>query len=174
VGRIQFAYTDSACVVATLDNVCVIIWKGECTMDRSNEWIHASYVLARRLGTPIAVISIITDHAPGPSVNVRAAQSRFLEGLSRTAVAAGATVDGVGFRASFVRAVVAGVVGLARYKCPFKVAATDAEMATWLDARFATLPAGAVRPTARELHTLFADVREQLHGQEDAARSLNR
>jgi hypothetical protein len=168
VERIQFAYADSACVVATLDNVCVAIWKGECTMARSNEWIRASHVIAGRLGTPVAVISIITEHAPSPSFDVRAAQGRFVEDLSRTAVAAGAIVDGTGFRASFVRAVVAGVTGLARYRCPFKVTATDAEMAAWLDSRFATLPAGAVRPTARELRTLFADVREHLHGQQRA------
>jgi hypothetical protein len=165
VGRAQFVYADSACVVATLDNLCVVLWKGECTMSRNDEWIRASRALSVRLGTPIAVITIVTEHAPSPGFQVRDVQGRFLEELSRTAVGAGATVDGTGFRASFVRAVVAGVSGLARYKCPFKVAATDNEMAAWLDARFATLPTGAPRATASELRGFFGDVRAHLDRQ---------
>jgi hypothetical protein len=166
VKRAQFVYADSACVVATIDNLCVGIWKGECTMSRSDEWIRAARALAVRLGTPIAVLSIVTEHAPSPSHQVRDVQGRFLEELSRTAVAAGATVDGTGFRASFVRAVVAGVCAIARYKCPFKVAATDDEMADWFDARFATLPPGAPRASASELREFFADVRAHLAGQQ--------
>lgn len=164
--RAQFVYADPACVVATIDNLCVSIWKGESTMSRSDEWIRASRALAARLGTPIAVLSIVTDHAPSPGHQVRDVQGRFLEELSRTAVAAGVTVDGTGFRASFVRAVVAGVCAIARYKCPFKVAATDHEMAGWLDERFATLPPSAPRATAGELRGFFADVRAHLAGQQ--------
>lgn len=164
--RSQFLYADTACVVATLDNLCVIIWKGECTTPRSEEWIRGARALAERLGTPIAVLSVVTEHAPSPDSQLREAHGRFLEELSQTAVAAGATVDGAGFRASFVRAVIAGVSRLARYKCPFKVAATDEEMATWLDTRFATLPTGAPRATASEIRGFFADIRTHLDGQE--------
>lgn len=163
--RSQFLYADSACVVATLDNLCVIIWKGECTMPRSEEWIQGARALAARLGTPIAALSIVTEHAPSPDSRMREVHGRFLEELSRTAVGAGATVDGTGFRASFVRSVIAGVSRLARYKCPFKVAATDDEMATWLDARFATLPTSAPRATAGELRGFFADIRTHLDRQ---------
>lgn len=164
--RAQFLYADSACVVATLDNLCVVIWKGECTKSRSDEWIRGTRALAARLGTPIAVVSVVTEHAPTPDLQMRDEHGRFLEELSRAAVAAGATVDGTGFRASFVRAVITGINRLARYKCPFRVAATDHEMAAWLDARFATLPTSAPRPTVIELRRFFADIRTHLDKQQ--------
>ena len=134
-------------------------------MSRSEEWRSAAHALAGRLGTPIAVLSIVTENAPTPGHDVRAAQGRYLEEFARGAVGAGAIVDGAGFRASFVRAVVAGVTALARYKCPFRIAATDEEMAAWLGARFATLPASAARPTVSELCSFFAQTRAHLAAQ---------
>ncbi|MFS8068285.1 MAG: hypothetical protein ACMG6S_18165 [Byssovorax sp.] len=157
-------YADDACVIGTLANVCASIWRGECTVARNDEWVRASRDLGRRLGTPIAVISIVTEGAPTPPSAIRTAQGRFLEDLSRTAFAAGVIVDGVGFRAGLVRAVVASVSALARYKCPFRVVATDAEMAQWLQERSASLPSGAVGAVDHELCSLFAALRARLAG----------
>jgi hypothetical protein len=155
-------YADDACVIGTVANVCASIWQGDCSVARNDEWVRASRDLARRLGTPIAVISIVTEGAPTPPGAVRNAQSRFLEDLSRTALAAGVIVDGAGFRAGLVRAVVASVSALARYKCPFRVVATDAEMARWLQERSTSLPSGAVRSVDAELLRFFAALRARL------------
>ena len=51
---------------------------------------------------------------------------------------------------------------LARYKCPFQVVATDAEMARWLQERSKSLPSGAVRAADHELRGLFAALRARL------------
>lgn len=155
-------HADDACVVGTLANVCAVIWQGECTAPRNDEWIRASRDLARRLGTPIVVVSIVTEGAPTPPSSIRSTQGRFLEELSRTALAAGVIVDGAGFRAGLVRAVVASVSALARYKCPFRVVATDAEMARWIQEGSASLPPGAARAVDHELRGLFAALRARL------------
>jgi hypothetical protein len=160
--ELTITYADDACAIGTLANVCAVSWRGECTMARSDEWIRASRDLARRLGTPIAVVSIVAAVAPSPPGDVRAAQGRFLEELSRTALAAGAIVDGAGFRAGLVRAVIASVTTMARYKCPFRVVATDAEMSRWLHERSASLPSGAARATEQELNGFFAALRARV------------
>ena len=162
MGEVTITYADDACVIGTVGNVCTVIWRGESTVARNTEWIRASHDLARRIGTPTAVISIITEGAPTPPGEIRAAQGRFLEELSRTGLAAGVIIDGVGFRASLVRAVVASVTALARYKCPFRVATTDAEMARWLHERCASLPPGAVRADEKGLTSYFATLRARL------------
>lgn len=162
MGELAITYADDACVIGTVGNVCAVIWRGECTAARNNEWVRASHDLARRLGSPIAVTSTITEGAPTPSGEIRTAQGRFLEELSRRALAAGVIIDGVGFRASLVRAVVASVTTLARYKCPFRVATTDAEMARWLHERSASLQPGAVRADEKALISLFATLRARL------------
>jgi hypothetical protein len=155
-------HADDACVVGTLGNVCAVIWRGECTAARNGEWVRAAHDLTRRLGTPIAVISTVTEGAPTPSGDIRTAQGRFLEELSRTALAAGVVIDGVGFRASLVRAVVASVTALARFKCPFRVATNDAEIARWLHERSANLPVGAVRADEKEVLRLLTTMRARL------------
>lgn len=162
MAELSITYADEACAIGTVANVCTAVWRGECTMARSDEWIRSSQNLARRLGTPVAVVSMIMEHAPTPPGNVRDAHSRFLETLSLTALAAGVIVDGAGFRASLVRAVVASVSALARYKCPFRVAASDVEMARWLQERSAALPLGAVRATDHELVSFFAALRARV------------
>lgn len=162
--ELAISYADDACAIGTLAHVCAVIWRGECTVARHDEWVRASRDLARRLGTPIAVLAIVTEGAPAPPSAVRTVQGRFLEDLSRTALAAGVIVDGVGFRAGLVRAVVASVSALARYKCPFRVVATDAEMARWLQERSASLPSGAVRALDHELLSFLAALRARLAG----------
>lgn len=162
MAELTVTHADDACAIGTLANVCASIWRGECTTARNDAWIRSSRDLARRLGTPIVVISIVTETAPTPPGDIRAAQGRFLEDLSRTALAAGVIVDGAGFRASLVRAVTASVTALARYKCPFRVVATDAEMARWLHERSASLPSGAARAADHEMRSLFAALRARL------------
>ena len=152
-------HADEACAIGTLANVCASIWWGECTPARTEAWIRVTNDLARRLKTPVVVVSIVTVGAPAPPSHQRTVHGRFLEELSRTALAAGAIVDGTGFRASIVRAVVASVTALARYKCPFRVVATDVEMAQWLQERSKSLPVGAARADEKELCSLFAALR---------------
>lgn len=162
MAELAITYADDACAVGTLGNVCAVVWRGECTAARNSEWVHAAHDLARRLGTPIAVISIVTENAPTPASEIRKAQGRFLEELSRTALAAGVIIDGVGFRASLVRAVVASVTALARYKCPFRVATTDTEMARWLHERAVSLPPGAAHADEKQISALFTALRARL------------
>ncbi len=159
MAALTITYADDACAIGTLGHVCAVVWRGESTVARNNEWMRAAHDLARRLGTPIAVTSTVTEGAPTPASEIRTAQGRFLEELSRSALAAGVIIDGVGFRASLVRAVVASVTALARYKCPFRVATTDAEMSRWLHERSASLPPGAVRADEKELSSFFTTLR---------------
>ncbi len=155
-------YADEACAIGTVANVCAVVWRGECTAARNDEWIRTTHDLARRLGTPIAVVSTLVQGAPAPPASIRNAQSRFLEGLSRTACAAGVIVDGAGLRAGMVRAVIASVNALTRDRCPSRVAADDAEMARWLHEQSARLPPSAARADERELRSFFAALRARV------------
>lgn len=119
--------------VATWKGFLIQIWRHGTTLDAAKKVRGAAARLAVEQKGPIATLVVVEPGASLPDRDARA-QLAGMVSDQRVRMAGAAMVhEGEGFRAAAVRAVVTGLMTMARNPFPHHVTATVAEACTWFD-----------------------------------------
>lgn len=127
----RLVHADSDYFIATWENVEVVVFMNETTMEATANVQRTFDDLASRFPGGIFLMTVVEQNAPMPSPKVRDALGQILvQGAGRMILSAVAH-EGTGFRAAAVRSVVTGIAAFAKLSYPHKVFATVQEVGRW-------------------------------------------
>ena len=133
------------------------IWRHGTSLDCARTVRDAAKRLAAEREGALATIIVVESGAAMPDGDTRAELARMVDDQKGRMVAAALVHEGSGFRAAAVRAVMTGMMTLAKQPFPHHVVANVADGAKWLATR-ERLPAGDVAEIERVVEALRAKI----------------
>src|SRR5689334_22983112 len=108
------------------------IWRTGTPLEAAHKVRAAAKQLAaKRLGA-LATVVVVEPAASMPDADARKEIAGMVDDQAKRMVAAALVHEGRGFRAAAVRAVMTGMMSMARHPFPHEVVATVTEACTWL------------------------------------------
>lgn len=158
-GAVEVAFADATCMVATWKHVVFpVMGRLDPTADATRAQAKAIEAFATRIGKrSLLEVSILDDEFPLPNPDVRAALEEASPIISPYYAAVACVYEGAGFRAAFVRGVLATLQLVSRADFPQKVFSVPAEAAAWTASHSEASPRGRV--SADELLAAIGGVR---------------
>jgi hypothetical protein len=142
-------------VFAHWRNLVVAYWIGRTNSSAVLRLNTALTRLGEEFKEGIGLIQVVHEKAPAPESTSRSALQAMLRDQSDIIACSSVVSPGVGFRAASVRALITGLVMLARPKFPHLIHATVEETAKW---HAEHLPGGSVPPNPRAILRAIRDI----------------
>lgn len=146
---------DRGLALATVGNAFISVWKEPSTLERLERVRRVEQALVDRCADGIVVLTVMTDSSAATKAGEPEAASKLAKHFAPTTRAHAYVIEGSGFRAAALRAVIAGVNAISRPGHPTRVFDAASEAIRWL------APYGnALDPPAHE--KALAEARAQL------------
>jgi hypothetical protein len=131
------------CVFATWQRIVLAVWRGNTTVAavRLGDQVLAQH--AEERGERVFLLTVVEENCPLPPVEARVELAACLRRASAVVARSAVVFEGEGFRASSVRAVVAGISLFSRPEYPHRVFASVSSAARFLASGLGVASPGA-------------------------------